>query len=139
VQPGQPAFGQPAFGQPAYGQSSGAQGFGEPQKPRRRWLPIVGGIVALLVVLGALSTFLGGGEPKVGDCVKPDGDSFETVSCDSDDAQAKIVGTDDDMTGDEFDAANDGDLCTEVPSATAVLWYGTSNDEDGKVYCATDV
>jgi hypothetical protein len=40
------------------------------------------------------------------------------------------------MTGDEFDAANIDDLCTEVPTASAVLWWGTSNDEDGTVYCA---
>jgi hypothetical protein len=132
-QPGQPQqFGQPQ----ALGQPGGAQAFGEPQKRSSKLLPILGGVAALVVALGLLFSFLGAGDPEVGDCVKPDGDSFETVACDDDEAQAKIVGTDSDMTGNAFDAADANDLCTEVPTATAVLWWGTSNDEDGKVYCA---
>ncbi|WP_179966109.1 hypothetical protein [Modestobacter altitudinis] len=137
-QPGQLQPGQPQqFGQPqAFGQPGGAQAFGEPPKRSSKLLPILGGVVALVVALGLLFSFLGAGDPEVGDCVKPDGSSFETVACDDDEAQAKIVGTDTEMTGDAFDAADVNDLCTEVPSATAVLWWGTSNDEDGKVYCA---
>jgi hypothetical protein len=126
-QPGQPAFGQPGFGQPQ-----------QPEKPKRKWLPIVGGIVALLVVLGALSSFLGVGDPEVGDCVKPDGLSFEMVGCDDDEARAKIIGTEADMTGDEFEAADIDALCTDYANATSVLWYGTSNDDEGQVYCAED-
>jgi hypothetical protein len=141
-QPGQPpAFGQPqGFGQPqAFGQP---QGFGQPEqpaKPKRKWLPIVGGVVGLIVVLSALGSFLGAGDPEIGDCVKPDGSSFEKVDCDDDAAQAKIVGTDDDMTGVEFDATDVNELCTEVPSATVVLWSGTSNEDNGKVFCAEPI
>ena len=140
-QPGQPAFGQPAFGQPAFGQPAGAQAFGEPQKPKRRWLPIVGGIVALLVVFGALSTFLGGGEPKVGDCLEQDGATqYKTVDCDSDDAQFKVEGTDEDMTYNELgDAVNDDSACPDVDNWSVALWIGDDEDEDGHVYCASDV
>jgi hypothetical protein len=83
-----------------------------------------------------LISFLGGGDPEVGDCVKPDGASFEKVDCEDSDAEAKIVGTDDDMTGTAFDAADPADLCTEIPSTTVVLWSGTDNEENGHVYCA---
>jgi hypothetical protein len=120
-------------------QPPAGQAFGQPEKPTRKWLPIVGGIVALLVVLGALSSFLGAGDPEVGDCVKPDGLSFETVDCDDEGARAKIVGTDADMTGEEFEAADANALCTDYADATSVLWYGTSNDEEGQVYCAEDL
>lgn len=138
-QPWGPPPGQPGqqYGQPqAFGGPGGAQAYGEPPKKSRKLVPILGGVAALVVALGALFSFLGAGDPEIGDCVKPDGSSFETVACDDDEAQAKIVGTDDDMTGDAFDAADVNDLCTEVPSATAVLWWGTSNSEDGTVYCA---
>ena len=135
-QPWGPPPGQPQFGQPQqFGGPGGAQAYGQPPK-KSRLLPILAGVAALVVALGLLFSFLGAGDPEIGDCVKPDGASFETVGCDDDEAQAKIVGTDDDMTGDAFDAADANDLCTEVPSATAVLWWGTSNDEDGTVYCA---
>jgi hypothetical protein len=120
-QPGQPAFGAPA----------------QPNK-KKKWLPIVGGIVAVLVVVVVLSTFLGGGEPKVGDCIQPDGSSYATVDCGSADAQYRVVGTDADMTGDEFDATPAEEMCTAVPSASVVLWSGSSKDEDGKVFCAAD-
>jgi hypothetical protein len=137
----QPPAGQPYPGQQpqAFGQQPqafGQPGFGQPEKPKRKWLPIVGGIVALLVVLGALTNLLGAGDPEVGDCIKPDGTSFETVDCGDDTATAKIVGTDADMTGEDFDATDPNDLCLDEPSATVVLWYGASNDEDGTVYCA---
>jgi hypothetical protein len=147
---GQPAPGQP-WGQPGaqpgaqpFGtQPGGAQAFGqpgEPQKRKRNWLPIIGGVVALLVVLGVLTTFLGGGDPEVGDCIQQTGASdFETVDCDSDDAEYRIEGTDSDMTGDDFQAAADEDLCQDVPSTTFVLWSGTDESEDGHVYCASDV
>ncbi len=133
---GQQPWGPPPGPPQAFGRPAGAQAFGQPTKKSRRLLPILGGVLGLVVALGLLLSFLGAGDPGIGDCVKPEGTSFETVACDDDEAQAKIVGTDTDMTGDAFDAADADDLCTEVPSATAVLWWGTSNDEDGKVYCA---
>jgi hypothetical protein len=154
-QPAQPGnFGQqPPAGQPwgapqqpqqPWGapQPAGPQGFGQPQqpaKPTRKWVPIVGGIVVLIVALFALTSFLGGGAPEVGDCIHQTGSSeYETVDCDSDDSDFKIVGIDEDMTGEEFDATDVNELCLDHATATSVLWYGTSNDEDGSVYCAED-
>ncbi|HEV7871879.1 MAG TPA: hypothetical protein VGO95_11545 [Modestobacter sp.] len=145
---------QPPAGQPQPGQEppqqpwgaaqppAGAPGFGQPQpeKPKRKWLPIVGGIVALIVVLVALSSFLGGGDPEVGDCIHQTGASaFDTVDCDADNADFRIVGTDADMTGEEFDATSAQELCTDFANATSVLWYGSDNAKDGHVYCAEDV
>ena len=133
-------FGQPA-GQPFGAQPGGATPFGQPeQKPKRKWLPILGAVVGAIVVLTALASFFGGGDPEVGDCIQQTGASdFKTVDCDSDDAQYRIEGTDSDMTGDEFDAADDASLCEDVPSTTFVLWSGTDESEDGNVYCASDV
>jgi hypothetical protein len=149
--PQQPGFGQPGYPQPGYPQqpgtpqpfgATGAQAFGAPapQKPKRKWLPIVGGVIALIVVLSVLTNVLGGGDPKVGDCIQQTGDSdFETVDCDSSDAERKVVGIDDDMTGDEFRDAPAEQLCTDFPDTTFVLWSGSDESEDGHVYCTTDV
>ena len=137
-QPGQQPWGAPPAGQQPWG-ATGAQAYGQPEQPAKKsrtWLPIVGGVLVLLVVLALLSTFLGGGDPEVGDCVTPDGNSFATVDCDSDDAQEEIVGTDDDLTGEEFYASDPNELCLDYPTATSVLWWGSEQDEDGKVYCS---
>jgi hypothetical protein len=152
----QPPAGQPGPAQPwsapqgapgaqpwsaPQGAPGGAPAFGAPVQPKKRnkWLPIVGGIVAVLVVLGVLSTVLGAGDPKVGDCINAaDSTSYETVDCNSADAQYRVVGTDADMTGAEFDATPPEEMCTDVPSATVVLWSGTNQDEDGHVFCAAD-
>jgi hypothetical protein len=142
-QPGYPQAGYPQQpGTPQPFGATGAQAFGAPapQKPKRRWLPIVGGVIALIVVLSALTNLLGGGDPKVGDCIQQTGDSnFETVDCDSSDAERKVVGIDDDMTGDEFRDAPAEQLCTDFPDTTFVLWSGSDESEDGHVYCTTDV
>jgi hypothetical protein len=140
---GQPWGAPPQPGAPQPFGATGAQAFGQPdapQKPKRKWLPIVGGIVALLVVLAALTSFLGGGDPKVGDCIQQTGASdFKTVDCDSSDAERKVVGVDGDMTGDAFRDAPAEDLCTDFPETTFVLWSGSDESEDGHVYCTTDV
>jgi hypothetical protein len=134
-QPGGPQ----AFGQ----QPGGVQPFGQPQqpeKPKRKWLPIIGGLVALIVVLGALTTFLGGGEPEVGDCLKAESSTeFSTVGCDSDDAQYRVEGTDQDMTYAEMEAAvNEDSACPDVENWTVALWVGEDETKDGHVYCVTD-
>ena len=136
---------QPTPGQQPWGaaqQPSGAQAFGQPQqpaKPKRKVLSIIGGLVAAVVVFGVLSTFLGG-DPEVGECVKAEGfNDISTVDCDSDEATLKIIGVGDEMTGDEFDATPGEELCADFPEATDVLWYGSTDDGDGTVYCATGV
>lgn len=60
------------------------------------------------------------------------------MDCGSADAQYEVVGTDEDMTGDEFDATSADEICTGVPPATVVLWSGGAQDQDGKVFCAVD-
>ena len=136
-QPGQP--GQPWAPPAGPGAPEGAHAFGQPvqQSKKRKWIPAVGGVVAVAAVAVVGNSLLGGGDPDIGDCVKPDGDSFDVVDCSSDDAQAKVIGTDDDMTYDEM-MSNDA-ACTKFPEATVVLWSGADEDEDGHVYCATDV
>jgi hypothetical protein len=39
----------------------------------------------------------------------------------------------------EFDATDVNELCPEVPSATVVLWSGTSNEDNGKVFCVDPI
>jgi hypothetical protein len=144
---GRPPLGQPPFGQPPFGQSPvgqppfGQSPSGEPQRAGRprKWLPIIGGVVGLIVVLNLVRGFASG-DPEVGDCVQDSGSSgFDTVDCDSDDAQFRILGTDEDMTGAEFDATDPNELCGDFADATSVFWYGSDNDSDGTIYCATDV
>jgi hypothetical protein len=143
----QPPAGQPYPGQQPWGAAqppAGAPAFGQPQqpeKPKRKWLPIVGGIVALIVVLGGLSTFLGGGEPEVGDCLHEEsGSEYKTVDCGSADAQYKVEGKDRDMTYQELgDAVNDDSACSGVANWTVALWIGQDEAKDGHVYCASDV
>jgi len=128
----QPAFGQPAFDRPAFDPPPAAP----PQRSARRWLPLVGGIVAVLVAALSFTDLFGAGEPELGDCVRPDGSTFDQVDCDDAGAQARIIGTDDDMTGAEVDATDPNQLCTETPSATVGLWSGSADDADGTVLCA---
>ncbi|MEI4273360.1 hypothetical protein TEK04_16690 [Klenkia sp. LSe6-5] len=142
-QPGQPGqYGQPQqFGQPGQ-QPWGAPG-AQPQQPAKksglaRVLPIIAGVVAVIVVGVLVRSFLGGGAPEVGDCVQQDGSSYDVVDCDSDDAQFRIFGTDDDMTESEFSAAQD--VCLEAATQSNItdgvsLWYGNTGDE-GQVFCA---
>lgn len=143
-QPGQPQ-GQPQqFGQP--GQPWGAPG-GQPQQPAKKsgiakLLPIIGGVVVLVVVAVLAFSFLGGGDPEVGDCVQQTGaEDVETVDCDSSDAQYKVVGIDeerDDLTYAEFLA--DSSTCSQFDGITSQLWYGTDGDDaEGTIYCLGDV
>jgi len=135
-QPGQP--GQP-WGAPQG--PGGAQAVGQPQKPKRKVLQIVLAVLAAIVVLGALSTFLGAGDPEVGDCLHEKSlTEYETVDCDSDDAQYRVEGTDEDMTYNELeDAVANETACSSVDDWTYALWLGEDEDEDGKVFCTTDV
>jgi hypothetical protein len=132
---GRPPLGQPPFGQPPSGEPQPA---GRP-RPQRKWLPIIGGVIGLVVVLNLVRGFASG-DPEVGDCMQESGSAeFDTVDCDSGDAQFRILGTDEDMTGVEFDATDPNELCGDFADATSVFWYGSDSDSDGTVYCAADV
>lgn len=147
IQPGQPGQPyqpyQPFEQQPgAWTPPGGASPTGEPAKKSglKKALPIVGGVVvAGAIGAGALGLF-GMGEPEVGDCVKGGfgGTEVESVDCESDEAENKVVGIEEnEMTYDEF---MENEVCTDFESAMSALWYGPpGEDEDGTVYCAEPV
>jgi len=156
----QPPAGQPVPGQPAQswgapvgqpGQqpwgapqgATGAQAFGQPEQPAsrsRRWLPIVGGVLTLLVVLSLLNTFLGGTSAEVGDCVNDSADEVGVVDCDSGDAAFEVAGVVDDVSQNEL--ANDMDVCGQWPNSVAYAWEGSDPDDgdsDGTGYCLEEL
>jgi hypothetical protein len=50
----------------------------------------------IVAVMSVLTTFLGSGDPEVGDCIRQEGiASFEKVDCGADDTEYEVVGTDD--------------------------------------------
>jgi hypothetical protein len=138
---GQPYPGQQPWGPPPGG--TGAQAFGQPEQPqkkRRKWLPIVGGVVALLVVLGLLTTFLGGDSAKAGDCVNEKSDEIGVVDCDSDDAAYKVAGVVDDVS--QNDLQNDAAACDKWPNSVAYAWEGAEPDDldsKGTGYCLEEL
>ncbi|RZU32415.1 LppU/SCO3897 family protein [Blastococcus saxobsidens] len=140
-QPYQPFDQQPGQPAGAWTPPGGASAAGGPQKGStlKKVLPIVGGVVVLGVAASAFGLF-GAGEPEVGDCIKGAmGEDVETVDCGSDEAEAKVVGVDEqEMTYDEFMAT--GMLCTEFATAQSAIWYGPEDENaDGKIYCAEPV
>lgn len=130
-QQGQPGPGQPWSGQQAFHQL-------DPQKAgARKWLPIVGGLVGLLVVVSLLVNGFGG-DPEPGDCVQNTAADIEVVDCDSDDADYRVVGEDeerDDLTQSEF-MSND-DTCSQFDGVVYQVWIGALDDDDaeGDIYC----
>ena len=64
---------------------------------------------------------------------------FEVVACDDSDADAKVVGIEDEkQTEDEFMA--DEDICTSFATAEGALWYQNGMiTEKGTVYCVASV
>lgn len=109
------------------------------QRKRTRWLPILGGLAGVLVLLGVLVVVLGNDDPEVGDCVAPEGTRYTAVDCDAAEAQYRVVGTDDDRTGTEFESTPAESMCNDVPSTTVVLWSGDGQDDDGQVLCAAAI
>jgi hypothetical protein len=112
----------------------------EPEKKSgaKKWAALAGS--AAVVLVGGAYTLTGGfgiGDPKVGDCVHPIGETdFEVVDCDSSDAQYKIVGIEDEkQTEDEFMA--DPDTCIEFATTEYAFWQSSGLiTEKGAVYCA---
>ncbi|MGY2082417.1 hypothetical protein [Blastococcus sp. SYSU DS0539] len=138
-QPGQP--GQPAGGWvPPQG---GATPTGEPEKRggvARKVLLAVGGVLVVLVVVGLLVSMLGAGEPEVGDCVlNPTGEEVEIVDCGSAEAEARIVGIDEqEIDYTEF-AKPETIVCADFPEALNAIWVGADQEEPGTIYCAEPV
>ena len=148
---GQPFGQQPPAGEPYPGQQpqqpwgapqpGGAQAFGEPQKPKKKWVPILIGVLALVVVLIGLSTFLGGNSAEAGDCVNGAMDEIGVVDCDDDEAAYEVAGVVEDVTQNELE--NDPTTCLdEWPDAVAYAWEGSDPDDkdsEGTGYCLTDL
>lgn len=114
----------------------------EPEKKSgaKKWLSLAGTVA--VVGVGAVYSLTGGfgiGDPKVGDCVQPEGESdFDVVDCSDDAAEMKIVGIDgQEMARPDFQAASDTDVCVDFPTTEYVLWVGDVMTEPGTIYCAT--
>ena len=134
---GQPFPGQQPWGPPPGG--TGAQAFGQPEQPqtkRRTWLPILGGVIVLVVVLGLLNTFLGGNSAKAGDCVNEKTNEIGVVDCTSKTAAYKVAGVVDDVS--QNDLQNDAAVCDKWPNSVAYAWEGNKPDDlnsKGTGYC----
>jgi hypothetical protein len=130
----------PAPGQPAAPDGAWAAPQAEPEKKSggKKWASIAGAVVVAGV--GGAYALTGGfgiGDPKVDDCVHMKGENdFEVVDCDSDDADLKIVGIEDEKKT-EADFMDDPASCSEFESAEAALWSSAGMiTEKGAVYCA---
>ncbi len=142
-QPGQP--GQPQqFAQPG---QPGQQPWGAPGQPAQpekkkstlaRLIPIVGGVVAFIVVGILVRSFLGGGVPEAGDCTNDSITQLEVVDCDSAEASYRVAGTVDDVSENEL--ANNPQLCLDdYPNSLAYAVTETDPDEKGTGICLEPV
>ena len=100
-------------------------------------LPVVGGLaVAGVLAFGGVDSLFGLGDPGVGDCVTSTGASdFETVDCDSDDAEAEVVGIEEEEVSYD-DLVAGAEVCMDHATADSILWIGEEDPEPGTVYCA---
>jgi hypothetical protein len=120
-------------------QAQGASSVTAPAKRsvKRFAIRIILFVAAGTALLGVRSVVSGLDDPDVGDCVQTSaGTTFEVVDCETDQAEYRIVGAEEDsMTEAEF-AKNDA-ACQSFPTSSVVLW---DPDEDtlshGTVYCA---
>jgi hypothetical protein len=107
----------------------------------KKWLSIGGSVVvAGVLAAGAATGWFGIGDPKVGDCVAFSGETdWNVTDCGADDAEAKIVGIQDEkQTEDEFMA--DDSSCSAFETAEGALWLsGSMITEKGSVYCVASL
>ena len=121
-------------------QQPAGQAFGQPEKPKRMWLPILGAVIGALVVLALLSTFLGGNSAEAGDCVNDEADEIGVVACDSDEAAFKVAGVVEDVSQNELN--NDPAACQDWPNWVAYAWEGSDPDDldsEGTGYCLEEL
>jgi hypothetical protein len=138
-----PEYPAPATGQPGTPDGAWAAPQAEPERKSngKKWASLAGAVVVLGG--GAAYTLTGGfgiGDPKVNDCVHMKSESdFEAVACDDSDADAKIIGIEDEkQTEDEFMA--DPDTCAAFETAEGALWYQNGMITDkGTVYCVASL
>jgi hypothetical protein len=133
----------PTPGQPGTFDGATAAPQAQPEKKSntKKWASLAGTIA--VVGVGAAYTLTGGfgvGDPKVNDCLHMESESeFEVVDCDSSDAEAKVVGIEDEkQTEDEFN--NDPTFCEAFETAEGAVWYQNGMiTEKGTVYCVASV
>jgi hypothetical protein len=144
-QPGGPAYPPqggapypPQGGAPYPPQPGAGQPFQQPKSGPPKWLiPVIGGVVLVAAAL-ALFAFFGNNEAEVGDCVAQKGiDEVEIVDCGDDNAIAKVVGFDDELTFEDFQSS-EGDFCGDVEEAITFYWEGEEG-EKGRVVCVGDI
>jgi hypothetical protein len=133
-----PDYPAPAEAGPSEGASvAPEQAQPEKKSGAKKWASLAGTIV--VVGAGAayqLTGHFGIGNPSVGDCLHLKSDTdFEQVSCDDGDADAKVIGIEDEKrTEDDFN--NAPEICTDFPDAEGGLWYQNGMiTEKGTVYC----
>jgi hypothetical protein len=133
----------PAPGQPSVpvGATPAPQAEPEKKSNTKKWASLAGTVV--VVGVGAAYTLTGGfgiGDPKVNDCLHMKSETdFETVACDDADADAKVVGIEDEkQTEDEF--MNDPTFCESFETAEGAVWFQNGMiTEKGTVYCVASV
>ena len=140
--PDYPAPAQPGTPQGAFAAPDPAQAQPETKKSgTKKWASLAGTIAVAGV--GAAYTLTGGfgiGDPKVNDCVHMKSETdFEVVECSSDQADAKVIGIEDEKkTEKEFMA--DDNFCSACDEAEAGLWYQNGMiTEKGTVYCVVSL
>ena len=138
---GQPGTPQAPWTPPQSGQPYQPQG-AQPQKKggAKKWLGATGAVV--VIGTGAAYQLTGGfgiGDPEVDDCLHMASETeFEVVDCGSGDADAKVVGIEDEkLTEDEFMA--DAASCAEFEAEGAVWFPNGMITEKGTVYCVVGV
>lgn len=140
--PQHPAPQQPVGQYPAPQYPAAQQPAAQGPSSKKKWLGIAGGVaVAGVVGAGVLGVF-GAGTSDVGDCIRTTSDTdYETVDCDSKEAEFKIIGIDEqEMTYKDFEEAPVEDLCVDFVDTTEyVLWEGDMLTEPGTIYCAGPV
>ena len=162
---GQPFGGQPAGGPPFGTPPPGGQPFGgptatPPAPPKsggaKKTLFSILGVIVALVVVGVIKFAANGlfnddatEEAKAGDCIgsvdapkegeTTDASGAKVVDCGSADAKYQVLGRVDGKTRADFDADQDGTICTEAGFGDAKLfiWSGRTG-QTGYILCLTD-
>ena len=144
--PGTPPPAQP--GQPYQAWGAGQQPpppFGQPpvappaKSNAKKWASLAGSVV----VAGGVAAFsltggFGLGDPEVGDCIEPGGNSFNLVDCGAEEAQYRIVGVEEKQQN-YADFQADPDVCLTFPTAVYAAWYGGELTDAGSVFCAEEI
>jgi hypothetical protein len=138
-----PDYPAPAHPSTPQGEFAASEPQAQPQKKSgaKKWASLAGTVA--VVGVGAAYTLTGGfglSDPKVNDCVHMKSETdFEVVECSSDEADAKVVGIEDEKkTEAEFMA--DDNFCSAFEKAEGGLWYQNGMiTEKGTVYCIASV